>query len=309
MAELNHADEQIHPTGSEPTWREAFYFDLFDLETRLSAFGYAGVHPNQQIGDVIFALWRENVLLASFTRWDFNIPSDIGEDRFCFGPLAFRPVVPYRQCQFFYDDGHARMEVIFNAIHPAYDWSQSHAALEKTSSHHYEQQGRYTGFVRAGDRQFEIRGVGARDHAWGWGARAGIRRWLWASAQFPDALACNAFQVTLADGRDILYGYIFRGERNVLIERSRVRTQYAGIGKAPDSIEMQLVDREGGELALSARMLNAFNISFQERNKQGYHYFCAAEYDCLGQKGYGQTNVHWRLEPDRPTDWSVVAPR
>jgi hypothetical protein len=305
MAPLTQADEYIHPTGSEPTWREAFYFDFFDPESRLSAFGYAGVHPNQQIGDVIFALWREDVLLGSFTRWDFNIPRDIGEDRFCFGPLAFRPVVPQQQCDFLFDDGRVHMEVSFEAIHPPYDWSQSHGALQKTNSHHYEQQGRYTGFVRVGETRLPVRAVGARDRAWGWGARAGIRRWLWASAQFSPSFACNTFQLTLGDGRDVLYGYVFRGERNVLLQRSQLAVEYASIGKAPTAVQLQLTDREGAQFDLNARMLNAFNISFQERNKQGYHYFCAAEYRSQGQTGYGQTNVHWRLEPDRPRDWTV----
>jgi hypothetical protein len=71
-----------------------------------------------------------------------------------------------------------------HAIHPAYFGAQSHGALEKTSSHHYEQQGHCTGEVRIGTQRCKIDGVGVHDHAWGWGARAGIRRWIWASAQF-----------------------------------------------------------------------------------------------------------------------------
>ena len=60
---LDTRDDCIHPIGQEPTWREAFYFDFFDPQTRLCAFGYSGVHPNQQIGDVIFALWRDGTPL------------------------------------------------------------------------------------------------------------------------------------------------------------------------------------------------------------------------------------------------------
>ncbi len=81
MLELTPQDDFIHKTGDESDWREAFYFDFFDPASRLSAFGYAGVHPNQETGDVIVALWREDVLLGKFTRWDFNIPRDIGQER------------------------------------------------------------------------------------------------------------------------------------------------------------------------------------------------------------------------------------
>jgi len=305
MSSLIAQDEYIHPIGQEPDWREAFYFDFFDPTTQFSGFGYTGVHPNQQIGDVIFALWREDVLLAKFTRWDFNIPSDIGEERLSFGPLFFKPVEPFRTWEMAYDDGWCRLQLTFEAVHPAYSWSESHATLSKTNSHHYEQQGHYRGEVRLGGEEHIVHGVGARDHAWGWGARAGIRRWVWASAQFSPRFAFNTFQVTLAEGRDILYGYIYRGEKNMLLRASRLRADYDGAGRPPTGFSLELKGRTDAGLATSAHVINAFNISHQERNKQGYHYFCATEYECEGQVGYGQSNFHWRRAADCPRDWSV----
>ena len=64
-------------------------------------------------------------------------------------------------------------DTTFHAIHPAYFWGQSHGALEKTNSHHYEQQGHYTGEVRIGTERYKIDGVGVHDHAWGWGCPRG----------------------------------------------------------------------------------------------------------------------------------------
>jgi hypothetical protein len=305
MSELQPHDDFIHPTGEEPTWREACYFDFFDPASRLSSFGYIGVHPNQQVGDVIFALWRDDVLLGSFSRWDFNIPRDIGEERLGFGHLSFRPVEPFKTWEIYFDDGRVRVDTTFHAIHPAYFWGQSHGALEKTNSHHYEQQGHYTGEVRVGTERYKIDGVGVRDHAWGWGARAGIRRWIWASAQFSSRLAFNTFLVTLADGREIFYGYIWRGEQNELIRRSMLKAEYAPKGQAPAALALTMEGCNGDRVSASARVLNAFNTSFQERNKTGYHYFCAAEFHCEGQVGYGQVNVHWQKQEDRPKNWTV----
>jgi len=305
MSPLTHQDEFLHAIGDEPTWREAFYFDFYDPATRLCAFGYSGVHPNQQIGDVIFALWRGDVLLAGFTRWDFNIPRDIGAERYGFGPLIFRPVDPFKTWQMYFDDGRCRMDVRFDAIHPAYNWADSHSALSATNSNHYEQQGRYTGTVRVGGESFSVNGVGARDHAWGWGARAGIRRWLWASAQFSERLAWNTFQVTLGDGRDVLYGYIFRGQENQLVRSSRLTADYDPSGKAPQSFRVELRGEGGDAVSASARILNSFSTSFQERNKTGYHFFCFSEYQCEGLVGYGQSNFHWQKDADCPRAWAV----
>ena len=306
MSLLTPQDDFIHPIGDEPTWREAFYFDFFDPETRLSGFGYSGVHPNQEIGDVIFALWKGDVLLARFTRWDFNIPSDIGEERLDFGPLGFQPVRPLQRWRMFFDDGFCRVDLSFDAIHAPYFWADSETALAETNSHHYEQQGRYEGKVMVAGTKYDVSGIGVRDHAWGWGARAGIRGWLWASAQFGEDLAFNTFHVNLGDERDVLYGYLFRGDDNLFLRRSRLVAQYTQPGQAPAEFRTELETRSGDQLSASARVRNAFNISHQERNKKGYHYFCATEYDCDGRTGYGHSNFYWRNNAHRPGDWTVT---
>ena len=308
MTSLSTRDDFIHPISAEPSWREAFYFDFFDPQTRLSGFGYSGVHPHQEIGDVIFALWKEDVLLAKFTRWDFNIPSDIGEERLDFGPLCFRPLKPFQTWQMHFDDGFCQLNLTFDAIHQAYSWGDSETALAQSNSHHYEQQGHYTGAVRVGGVETEVKAVGVRDHAWGWGARAGITSWLWASAQFGPRLAFNAFHVTLGDGRDVRYGYIYRGKENIFLRRSRLTAQYASTSQAPEAFQIQLEDLSGEPLQATARVMNAFNISHQERNKQGYHYFCSAEYESGGLLGYGHANFHWRKNEQRPADWEVTMP-
>jgi hypothetical protein len=305
MATLTEADELIHATGTDASWREAFYFDFYDPRSRLSGFGYAGVHPNQEIGDVIFALWQEDRLLARFCRWDFNIPREIGEERLSFGPLCFRPLQPFRRWSMYFDDGACRLDLAFDSIHPAYNWADSETALATTDSHHYEQQGRYTGSVRVGGVEYQVDGVGARDHAWGWGARAGIQRWVWASAQFGPDLAFNTFQVGMGDGRDVLYGYLYRGGENLLLRDSRIATRYASRGEAPAAFDLALGGRGGERLEASAQVLNAFNISHQERNKKGYHYFCASEFTCEGRRGFGHANVYWRNSALRPRDWEV----
>jgi hypothetical protein len=306
MTLLGPKDDFIHPISAEPNWREAFYFDFFDPETRLSGFAYSGVHPNQEIGDVIFALWKEDVLLAKFTRWDFNIPRDIGEERLDFGPLCFRPVAPFQTWELFFDDGFCQLSLSFEAIHQAYYWADSESALAKSNSHHYEQQGRYSGTVRVAGVETRVNGLGVRDHAWGWGARASMRSWLWASAQFSPQLAFNVFHVSLEDDQDIRYGYIYRGQENVFLRRSRLAAQYAQPAQAPIAFEVELEGHSGEPLQATAKVMNAFNISHQERNKQGYHYFCAAEYESSGQRGYGHANFHWRKNQLRPADWTVT---
>ena len=157
MTKLRTRDDLIHATEAEQAWREAYYFDFIDPASGLSGFGYSGVHPNQEIGDTIFALWKGDQLLARFTRWDFNIPRDIGEERLDFGPLCFQQREPFKRWTMLFDDGHCGLHLEFKAIHAAYYWADSEAALAESNSHHYEQQGSYTGLARVGTEQYTIK--------------------------------------------------------------------------------------------------------------------------------------------------------
>ncbi len=98
---------------------------------------------------------------------------------------------------------------------------------------------------------------------------------------------------------------MYKGQDNLYLCRSRLVPEYAQRGQAPCAFRVELETRSGEQLSATARIVNAFNISHQERNKQGYHYFCATEYRCAGQPGYGHSNFYWRDNENRPGDWTV----
>lgn len=90
------------------------------------------------------------------------------------------------------------------------------------------------------------------------------------------------------------------------VRSSRLRAVCGAWSKPRTSFFLELESGTGAGLAASARVINnAFNISHQERMKQGYHYFWATEYVCEVQVRYGQSDLHWRRAADCPRDWSV----
>jgi hypothetical protein len=176
------------------------------LEILLRKSGSLHIEPVEAIDKAVLCMILEQTLNmgSNSSRWSTS---------FAVSP-AFLGLAFFLTGEIYFDDGRVRVDTTFHAIHPAYFWGQSHGAVEKTNSHHYEQQGHHTGEARIGTERYKIDGVGVHDHAWGWGSRAGIRRWIWASAQFSRRLAVNTLLVTLADGREVFYGYIWRGKQN-----------------------------------------------------------------------------------------------
>ena len=305
MFDLTPQDDYPHVTGSEPSWREAYSFDFFDPASRLSAFGTLGVHPNLQTGDCVFALWRDDILLAKSAKWDYSVPQEIGEERQHYGPLAFRPIAPFKSWEIFYDDGYCRMELAFDSIHAPYCWERGGEGAGASASRHYQQQGRYRGVVRVGKDSIPVQGLGSRDHGWGADARPGMRRWLAASAQFSEKLAFQVLQMTLADGRDLLFGYVFRGARNEALVRSRLSASYSLRNGAPSSGNLELATASGERLTAVLRVLSAFNNSYQERSQQGFRFLCAAEYQMETQTGFGRLHSYWSGIKSRPEEWRI----
>jgi hypothetical protein len=104
----------------------------------------------------------------------------------------------------------------------------------------------------------------------------------------------------------VLFGYVYQGDRNVFLRGCRSLTRYAGRGNAPAGFDLALDTRTGARLEASVQVVNAFDISHQERNKQGFHFFCASEFLCNGRRGHGYTNIFWRGRALRPGDWNVA---
>ena len=308
MFDLTPQDDFLHVVGSEESWRESYSFDFYDPSTRLSGFGLMGVSPNQRVGECVFALWRDDVLLVKSSKWDYHIPREIGEERQHFGPLAIRVLAPFKTLEISYDDGYCRLELGYDSIQPPYSWLQSNRGAAQPGSHHYQQQGRFRGVARVGKDSIPVQGRGARDHGWGPDARANVLRWFSATAQFSENLAFQTLHVTLLDGKDLLFGYVFRGAQNDVVQRSRLSASYSLRHGAPSGCNLDFTTKGGERLVAAARVLNAFNFSFQQRSLPGFVFSCAAEFQMDGQTGFGRVNAFWRETKERPEEWLIEPP-
>ncbi len=305
MFDLTPQDDFVHATGAEESWRESYSFDFYDPSTRLSGFGLMGASPNQQAGECVFTLWRDDILLVKSGKWDYHIPRQIGDERQHFGPLAIRVLAPFKTLEISYDDGYCRLELGYDSIQPPYSWLQSERDAARPGSHHYQQQGRYRGVARVGKDSIPVQGWGARDHGWGPDARANVRRWLSATAQFSENLAFQTLHATLLDGREVLFGYVFRGAQNDVVQRSQLSASYNLRHGAPSGCNLDITTVGGKRLTAAARVLNAFNTSFQHPNVPGFLFSCAAEFHMDGQTGFGRVNAFWRGSKERPEEWLI----
>jgi len=149
---LQPKDDLIHPTGSEPWWREAWYWGFYDRRHNLQFTCYLGVFPNQERADVIAAVYRGNRVLHHHMKFDYHIAADIGEDRLGFGPVLMNPIEPMKRWHVYYTSPEIQVDVDYRAVHPPFSWAESKLWMESEkqgpTSNHFDQIGRFTGVVR-----------------------------------------------------------------------------------------------------------------------------------------------------------------
>ena len=302
-------DRGVHAMGPDESWREAWTFDFYDPDHKISGNCYGGVHPHQGVGDFLYFLFKDDVLVDEVLETNCNISPDIGEDRFSFARAAFAPREPFKTTDCYVNNcGKSVVDLRWEAVNPPYDWRDSNSAISSSGSHHFEHLGRYTGSVKIAGTEYEIKNaVGMRDRAWGWGKRSSILGWLWVTAIFADDLVMNSFQVHMGDGSEVLYGYIFRGEENVVLRRSHAVPRYHELGGHPLGLTFDVEDVNGTSLRATGESMTMYNESALERNKWGHHFWCYNKFEYEGKTGYGMANYHWRGLANRPGDWTLAA--
>jgi hypothetical protein len=107
---LNYDDDaSIHKTGPEPEWRESYYCNFFDTESRFYGTAWQGVRPNQQRAEALFVLCERGKPLIWNVDTNLQVPGDNGEERRALGYQRFECVEPWRLWLIRYDDGSARV--------------------------------------------------------------------------------------------------------------------------------------------------------------------------------------------------------
>lgn len=289
---LDLADDDIHPIGPEPWWREAWYFEFFDPASRVQFQVYQGVFPNAGRGDLTLFVFVEGRLRYELMKMDFAIPSDIGRERLCFGPLKLEMLEPFTRWRLRYDSPRMQCDLSFRALHRAFSWAETRLWMEDApvgqQSRHFDQVGWYEGWLHLDDERLSISAIGMRDRMWGWGGRALWRGYLVLWAPFSEAFVVNVAAMNFADGRRHLCGYIHReGERTYLDSARLTITWSEQRWKSVERVHAQLTDRRGRSLALSARPLGIIDTSHHWPHRFDHLLFSIGEYECQGMTGYG----------------------
>lgn len=291
--------DYMHQAGPEKEWNESFYFNVYDQENDICAFMRIGLKPNMDERSVFcFLMMPDSSVVGIKDQEAF------GNGTLYAKGMSFEILEPERRWKMSFDGHMARMteqgpcplpvsfSLEFEARNEVFDYrecvdAEGERISQQVASEHLEQFGRVTGSLMVGEEQFDISGLGERDHSWGvrdWNAP---KMWIWLTAQFSDKVAMNVTKLFVEQG-EVSAGYFHLNGKNLPLAKADVRTVLDPDG-TPRSLAMSLVDKYGGKHKVTAEVLRLVTMPIPSRDgsSMSVMHETLAEYDFNGQKGYG----------------------
>jgi hypothetical protein len=203
-AALTEKDELLHRATAESKWRESYYFNWVDLESKVSGFSTIGVTPNEKKRELVLALFIDNQVEVHYQEPELeksasDINTMLRDDK-----LAYKLVRPFKEWEINYVSRRLRFELNFRARFPTYNF-----ATDSSGSwhRHFEASGIVSGRIQYSDGTTKnLRGYGQRDKSWG------QRDWFkfdkWFAGQFQFRNWTCAFRKDHIRNRADLSGYI-----------------------------------------------------------------------------------------------------
>lgn len=289
----------IHQAGTDREWNESFYFNVYDEENDICVFMRIGLKPNaNERSAFCFMMMPDGSVVG------IKDQEPLGSGTLDAKGLHFEVVEPERRWKMAFNGHMARMTdkgpcpvpvsfvLAFEARNEVFDYrkcvdGEGERISQQVASEHLEQFGRVTGSLMVGEEQFDISGLGERDHSWGvrdWNAP---KMWIWLTAQFSDRVALNVTKLFTEQG-EVSAGYFHLNGRNLPLVKADVRTVLDPDG-TPRSLAMSLVDKEGCKHKVTAEVMRLVAMPFPSRDGSSVSVMheTLAEYDFNGQKGYG----------------------
>jgi hypothetical protein len=289
----------LHPAGPGKEWNESFYFNVYDKENDICIFMRLGLKPNtDERSAFCFMMMPDGSVIGMKDQ------GGLGDGTLDVKGLHFENVEPEKRWRMTFNGHMARMtdhgpepievsfQLGFEARNEMFDYRECVDAVgeqisQQVASEHLEQFGKVSGSMMIGGKQFDISGLGERDHSWGvrdWNAP---KMWIWLTAQFSEKVALNVTKLFVEQG-EVSAGYFHINGRNLPLVKADVRTVLDPDG-TPRSLAMSLVDKYGGKHKVTAEVLRMVAMPFPGRDGKtmSVMHETLAEYTFNGRKGYG----------------------
>jgi hypothetical protein len=276
---LDDRHDLVHAVEAISAWSESWYFNAWDPVARIGFFSRLAIRPNEATLEGVFVAWLPD---GGFAAIRGERPeARMADDRLEVRGIAYERVSAAREWRLRVDGSatarartvRIRADVRFRNLAPligvAGDGRKHEGASaggEATVAHgHFEQPGRWTGWIEIGDRRFDLgEARGNRDKSWGPRRWEGPPMWRWFSMNFGDEIHAGGIRIA-TDAGDLHRGWLWRAGELRTIRRWDVRTEVGDDGVTQRAVRIRATDKAGEVHAIDGEIL-AIAPFFDERS-------------------------------------------
>jgi len=303
--EMDPRNDGLHAAGSDPWWREGWYFEFYDPAAELQFQAYQGVFPNAASGDLNAAVFHHGQRVHQLRKMDFNVPAEPQQEHLCFGPMKLEQIEALQQWRLRYDAEEFCADLLFTAIHPPFSWAAANLRMEagtnpQRDSQHFDQLGRYTGNVWIDGRELTIDALGFRDRMWGWGGRKHWQSYLIMWAAFSEDCIANVAVQRFDDGRKSLAGYLHLDGTPSLLRKATVEVDWhPHRWKTLACANTHVQDELGRSFEFSGRPQGILDTAHRWPQRTDHMLFSVGEYRHGKDRGHGVMNWAFTSQADQ----------
>ncbi len=264
---LDPNDERVHvdyPREDPTPWKENWGFIGIDRENDVIVIFHISLERNKKRARF------SNFHKVGGEKYYNQVYLDIDENftELEHGRIKVDFVKPFEEIRITdKGDGYAA-DITFTNRFDAYDYAAQRKDKTPTGTNksmnirHYEQALHVNGtFVKGGETRI-IKGLGYRDHSWGYREDTQLDGWNWIWAHFPDSLV-HVSRMRL-DDRNLTVGYVTGPEGIVRIRSMETVYIEKDENDGPIASKYSLTDRNGKTYTISARCFSAVNVPWPD---------------------------------------------
>lgn len=330
---LDPSDEYMHELEDATNFNESMYFNVYDKAENLGGFFRLGNRPNEGKAEMTTCLYLPDGKVAFM----FDRPKISDNDAFDAGGMRFDVVEPFEELKVAYD-GKAvllddplqmanprkaftenpwttcRAELTFKGISPMYggepvndDGSQIPESGEGFARGHYEQHIAGAGTIAVGDEEWQVDGLGLRDHSWGprfWQSPWWYR---WLTANLGPDFGFVISVVASRDGGKRILGMVLRDGVYEHITDATIETEWTGDDLYHSHIRATATTSER-TYEIEGRVLNLVPLRNRRTSPDGEELLTRiseglTEWTCDGRTGHGLSEYLDQIIDGRPVGY------
>lgn len=250
---LDPEDDYTHPAEEAENYNESMYINLFDFSKVMGGWFRIGNRPNEGYAEVTCCVY----LPDGSVGFMYLRPQISNNDAMDAGGMKFEIIEPFKRLRATYDGKvcllknplemaeprrafkenpivDCKVDFDYHMTSPTYggemvheDGRQIELEAEKSFARaHYEQHVGGSGVIRVGDQQWEVAGLGLRDHSWGPRYWQNIFMYRWLPMSFDKDFAAMISVIETAEGQFRRSGMIQHGDVYHMIEDTTIETEW-----------------------------------------------------------------------------------